>query len=453
MSNHFNIFSFYAIMINKIYQKGANLKVGFLTLGCKVNSFDTQTILEAFSNEGYEISDFNDICDIYVINSCCVTNESERKSKQMVRRARKKNPDAIVVLTGCLGETSTDSLKNLTEADIICGTQHREKIIDYINDFREKHTRIQKKEEYNKELSLGITKHQDKNRAFIKVQDGCNNFCAYCIIPYARGRIKSAKVDNIIAQVNTLTDAGYKEIVLTGIHLTSFFGDCGEDLIELIEAIDKNTNIQRLRLGSLEPGYITNNFLKRLTKIDSFCPHFHISLQSGDDKILKAMNRKYTAFEYKKVIENLRLHFPNASVTTDIIVGFPGETEENFKTTCNFVKEIKFAHVHVFPYSRKEGTKAANMPAQLTKKEKADRVHKLTKIAEKYEHEFLDSNIGKILSVLIEQQENGYYRGYSENYIDIKIKSEKEILGKIVSVKTSAREDNYLIGELLKHES
>lgn len=427
------------------------MKAAFYTLGCRVNSYDTQAMTELFKQNGYEITDADKKADVYVINTCAVTNESERKSKQIVRRLKKQNEDAIVVLTGCFAQSNFEEAKKVDSADIICGTHHREKIIDYINDFIKQKNKIYNIENDNEEFDkVGITTYEGKTRAFLKVQDGCNMFCTYCIIPYARGILKNASVKKVLSQIDALSKKGYKEVVITGIHIASYKADTGENLIDLMEIIDKENKIERLRLGSLEPKLLSEEFLNRLSKLKSFCPHFHISLQSGCDKTLKEMNRKYTTQEYINIVKRVRKYFKNPGITTDIIVGFPDETEEDFNITKEFTKEIGFSYVHIFPYSPKHGTPASTMPNQISKDIKNKRAKELKEIMEKKRAEFLDKMIGTTQYVLIEKKlQNKKYEGYSENYIYVELESEKDIFNKIVKVKITGKNDTHLKGEIL----
>lgn len=427
------------------------MKVGFYTLGCKVNSYDTQAMIELFQTSGYEVVSSSGICDIYVINTCSVTNESERKSRQMVRRFKNNNKEAIIVLTGCFAQTNLENAKKIEEADIICGTHKRERIVKYVEDFIKNKKRIIEIEKGDNVFEdLEITKYENRSRAFLKVQDGCNMFCSYCIIPFARGEVRCAKVSNVIKQIKTLVEGGYKEIVLTGIHLSSYKADTGETLIDLIELIDEETNIQRIRLSSLEPNVLTENFIKRLSKIKSFCPHFHISLQSGCDKILKDMNRRYTTDNYYKSVLNVRKYFENSTITTDIIVGFPGESEEEFLETVEFSKKVNFSFIHIFPYSRKNGTKAALCSEQVTKKVKSERAKKLKEVTKKLSDDFLKNQIGRKLEVLIERKlDKVTYEGYSKNYVKVIVESEEDIFNEIVNVKIKEKEKTFLYGEMI----
>lgn len=402
------------------------MKVAFYTLGCRVNSYDSNMMAELFRNEGFEICDYNDKADIYVINSCSVTNESERKSRQMVRRFKNNHPDCVVILTGCFPQSNIEQAKNLTEADIVCGTFEKMNIVNYALDFLKNKVRIVNVKEDNMSFeALPFCEFDGKTRATLKVQDGCNMFCSYCIIPYARGRSKSRSVKDILSQVKLIDEKGINEVVITGIHVASFRGENKEKLIDLIELINDNSTIARIRLGSLEPNLITEEFLERLYKIDKFCPSFHLSLQSGSDNVLRRMNRKYTSSEYEAIVNNIRKYYPLASITTDVIVGFPGESEEEFKQTVDFVKKINFSFVHIFPYSKKKGTKAELMENQIPKHIKEERAKILKKEVIGLKKDFINKNLNKVHYLLTEKKNSkGYITGYSENYIHCVIKDD-----------------------------
>ncbi|WP_294468311.1 tRNA (N(6)-L-threonylcarbamoyladenosine(37)-C(2))-methylthiotransferase MtaB [uncultured Anaerofustis sp.] len=427
------------------------MKAAFYTLGCRVNSYDTQAMIELFKTNGYEIVDSHEKADVYVINTCAVTNESERKSKQIVRRLKKQNENAITVLTGCFAESNFEEAKKVDSADIVCGTHKREKIIEYINEFKSKQNKVYNLEEDSREFDkVGITTYDGKSRAFIKVQDGCNMFCTYCIIPYARGVLKNASVEKVLSQINALSKKGYREVVITGIHVASYKADTGENLIDLLELIDKENKVDRIRLGSLEPKLLTDTFLNRLSKLKSFCPHFHISLQSGCDKTLKEMNRKYTTEEYMEIVQRVRKYFDDPGITTDIIVGFPNETDEDFEITKEFTDKVGFSYVHIFPYSPKHGTPASEMNNQITKEVKSKRAKELKEVMENKREDFLNDMIGKREKVLIEKKLNDdMYEGYSENYIYVEVRSDKDIFNKIVDVRITGKTPTHLRGEII----
>lgn len=427
------------------------MKAAFYTLGCRVNSYDTQAMIELFKTNGYEIVDSHEKADVYVINTCAVTNESERKSKQIVRRLKKQNENAITVLTGCFAESNFEEAKKVDSADIVCGTHKREKIIEYINEFKSKQSKVYNLEEDSREFDkAGITTYDGKSRAFIKVQDGCNMFCTYCIIPYARGVLKNASVEKVLSQIDALSKKGYREVVITGIHVASYKADTGENLIDLLELIDKENKVDRIRLGSLEPKLLTDTFLNRLSKLKSFCPHFHISLQSGCNKTLREMNRKYTTEEYMEIVQRVRKYFDDPGITTDIIVGFPNETDEDFEITKEFTDKVGFSYVHIFPYSPKHGTPASEMNNQITKEVKSKRAKELKEVMENKREYFLDDMIGKREKVLIEKKLNDdMYEGYSENYIYVEVKSDKDIFNKIVDVRITEKTPTHLRGEII----
>ena len=339
----------------------------------------------------------------------------------------------------------------MDSADIVCGTHKREKIIDYINEFKAKQNKVYNLEGDSKEFDkTGITTYDGKSRAFIKVQDGCNMFCTYCIIPYARGILKNASVEKVLSQIDALSKKGYREVVITGIHVASYKADTGENLIDLLELIDKENKIDRIRLGSLEPKLLTDTFLKRLGKLKSFCPHFHISLQSGCDKTLKEMNRKYTTKEYMEIVNRVRKYFDDPGITTDIIIGFPNETDEDFEVTKDFTDKVGFSYVHIFPYSPKHGTPASEMENQIPKEVKTKRAKELKEVMEDKRKDFLNNMIGKQEKVLIEKKlEDNIYEGYSENYIYVEVKSDKDIFNQIVNVKITEKTQTHLRGEII----
>jgi len=342
-------------------------KVAFYTLGCKVNQYETNAMIEQFINKGYEIVEFEDKADIYIINTCTVTNMADRKSRQMLRRVKETNKEAILVACGCYAQVAKEELKNITEIDLIYGTNEKNKIAEYIEEYinsKSEKNEIVTDVMYQKEfLDFGTTLYTEKTRAVIKVQDGCDRFCSYCIIPYARGRVRSRKPESIIDEITKITSEGIKEVVITGIHVASYGKDFKEKigLIDLLEEINKIEGIKRIRLGSIEPTIITEEFLTRLTKLEKICDHFHLSLQSGCDETLKRMNRRYTTEEFKRSTLLLKKAYPNVALTTDIIVGFPGETDEEFEKTYGFLKDIDFYKMHIFKYSPRKGTKAAVM--------------------------------------------------------------------------------------------
>ena len=422
-------------------------KVALHNLGCKVNSYELEAMQQLLEQAGYEIVPFEPGADVYVINTCTVTNIADRKSRQMLHKAKKMNPDAVVVATGCYVQTDEGKLEKDEAVDLVLGNNQKKNIVEVLADFEREHQRqahiikINQTKEYEE---LEISHTAEHVRAYIKVQDGCNQFCTYCIIPYARGRVRSREKENILNEVHKLAKAGYKEVVLTGIHLSSYGVDFPEDkketLLSLIQAVNEVEGIQRIRLGSLEPGIVTEEFAKELSSMSKVCPHFHLSLQSGCDTTLERMNRRYRSTEYKARCELLRKYFGNPALTTDVIVGFPMETEEDFQASYDFVKDIHFYETHIFKYSRRHGTKAAAMPGQLTEAEKAVRSDKMLELHQKRAAEYEISLLGKTLEVLLEEEVEidgkAYYLGHSREYVKVAVlKTEEYGVNDILAVK------------------
>ena len=435
--------------------------VAFCTLGCKVNQYETNAMIDQFINKGYTIKEFNEKADIYIINTCTVTNMADRKSRQMLRRVKEINKNALVVACGCYAQVAKEELEKIPEIDLIYGTNEKNKIAEYIEEYQktyQKGTEVSKGNVpngkvtdvmYQKEfLDFGTTDYTEKTRAVIKVQDGCDRFCSYCIIPYARGHVRSRKIESVVEEVTKIAQKGIKEVVITGIHVASYGKDFKEkkELIDLLEEINKIDGIERIRLGSLEPTLINEDFLERLTKLEKICDHFHLSLQSGCDETLKRMNRRYTTEEFKNTAELLRKAYPNVSLTTDIIVGFPGETEEEFNKTYEFLKDINFYQMHVFKYSPRKGTKAAVMANQIDGKLKEERSNKLIELSHQNEIEHNKKEIGKELEVLWEEQDGEYIKGHTTNYKVVKIPY-KPIENTITKVKIERLENLELIGK------
>lgn len=415
-------------------------KVAFFTLGCKVNQYETNAMIQQFLKKKYEIVEFEEKADIYIINTCTVTNMSDRKSRQMLRRAKQVNNNSIVVIVGCYSQINKQELETIEEVDLILGNNEKNKIVEIIEKYLEEknktETYVEDINEQKEFLDFGTVTYTEKTRAVIKVQDGCNNFCTYCLIPYARGRIRSRKMESIISEVSEIVKKGIKEIVITGIHIASYGKDLYENirLIDLLEELNKVEGLKRIRLGSLEPKIITENFVERLSKLEKICDHFHLSLQSGCDETLKRMNRKYNTEEFEEGVNLLRKTFPNVALTTDIIVGFPGETEEEFEETYKFLRKIKFAKMHVFKYSPRTGTVAAKMPNQIDGNKKEERSKKLIELSSKNEKEFLEKYVGKTVEVLFEEAEGEFVKGHTTNYIIVKEKG-KKLENKITTVK------------------
>lgn len=409
-------------------------KVAFHTLGCKVNIYETEAMQELMQRAGYSIVDFDDKADIYVVNTCSVTNMADRKSRQMLHKAKKDNPEAIVVAVGCYVQAAAKSIKQDEKIDIIIGNNMKNKIADIINNYYEHQDPdtvdisgdfvldISKIKEYEE---FRVLKHKEHTRAFIKIQDGCNQFCSYCIIPYTRGRVRSRSIEEIEKEVRDLVNVGYKEVVLTGIHISSYGLDFEEKikLIELVEAVAKIEGVKRLRISSLEPRVVTEEFVKRLSKLENFCPHFHLSLQSGSDTTLKAMSRRYSALEFKEGVRLIRKYFDMPALTTDIIAGFPSETKEDFIESLEYIKDIEFFELHVFPYSKREGTKAATMKETLGNKDKTRRVNLLLAMQKPITRKFLEDKLGCEVEVLIEDEfeheGRRYILGHSKEYIKV----------------------------------
>ena len=385
-----------------------NKTVAFHTLGCKVNSYDTEAMMEIFEKAGYRIVGFAEYADVYVVNTCTVTHLGDRKSRNMMRKARRANPDAVIVAVGCYVQVAPDEVQAIEEVDLIIGTKNRADIVADIEAYQKDKTQnnfvsdIMREHHYE---DLNITETKGKTRAFLKVQEGCNQFCTYCIVPFARGPVRSRPVDAVLSEVKRVAAHGYAEVVLTGIHIASYGVDLGDgvDLLSLIRAVDKVEGVKRIRLGSLEPLLLTEEFVQGLSEIKTFCPHFHLSLQSGCDTVLSRMGRKYTTAQYAEIVKRVRRAFDYPAITTDIMVGFPGETEEEFETTLAFVEQIHFYQVHVFKYSRRKGTKADAFQGQVPEDIKTERSHRLTQRARACEQDFLKANAGRKVPVLYER--------------------------------------------------
>ncbi len=427
-------------------------KVAFCSLGCKVNQYETNAMAQKFIEHGYEVVEFDEYADVYIVNTCTVTNVADRKSRQMLRRAKEINKDATLVACGCYAQVAKDELKKIPEIDLIIGNNEKNDIIQIV----ENHVSQKGAEDLVSDVmykldyvELGTTTYTEKTRAVIKVQDGCDRFCSYCLIPYARGHIRSRKIENVIEEIKKVVEEGINEVVITGIHIASYGRDFkGENigLIDLLEKINKIQGLHRIRLGSIEPTIVTDEFVERLSKLDKICDHFHLSLQSGCTETLKRMNRRYTTEEFKAVTKRLRAKFPNAALTTDIIVGFPGETDEEFNTTYEFLKEIAFYKMHIFKYSQRKGTKAAVMPNQVDGKIKEERSKKLIELSNENEYNYNKKYIGKQVEVLFEEREGEYLKGHTTNYIVVKHKTDKDdLINKIAKVTVSEAKQDCLM--------
>lgn len=427
-------------------------KVAFCSLGCKVNQYETNAMAQKFIKHGYEVVEFDEYADVYIVNTCTVTNVADRKSRQMLRRAKEINKDATLVACGCYAQVAKEELKKIPEIDLIIGNNEKNDIIQIVeNHIAQKGAEdlvsdVMYKLDY---VELGTTTYTEKTRAVIKVQDGCDRFCSYCLIPYARGHIRSRKIENVIEEIKKVVEEGINEVVITGIHIASYGRDFkGENigLIDLLEEINKIQGLHRIRLGSIEPTIITDEFVERLSKLDKICDHFHLSLQSGCTETLKRMNRRYTTEEFKAVTKRLRAKFPNVALTTDIIVGFPGETDDEFNTTYEFLKEIAFYKMHIFKYSQRKGTKAAVMPNQIDGKIKEERSKKLIELSNENEYNYNKKYIGKQVEVLFEEREGEYLKGHTTNYIVVKHKTDKDdLINKIAKVTVSEAKQDCLM--------
>lgn len=409
--------------------------VAFCTLGCKVNQYETNAMMQKMIEAGYEVVDFETKADIYIINTCTVTNMADKKSRQMLRRVKEINPEAILVAVGCYAQVAKEKLEQIPEIDLILGINEKNDIVKYVEQ-ASKNTYVSDVLHQTEFLDFGDVTYTEKTRVVIKVQDGCNQFCSYCIIPYARGRIRSRKPESVIKEITDVAKEGIKEVVITGIHIASYGKDFNTEyrLIDLLEEIQKVDGIQRIRLGSLEPTLITEEFVTRLKKLSKICDHFHLSLQSGCDETLKRMNRKYTTDQFRHVVELLRNAYPEVHLTTDVIVGFPGETEEEFNKTYEFLKEIKFYKMHVFKYSPRSGTVAAKMPNQIDGNIKEERSNKLIELSDENEKEYNQKYIGKEVEVLLEEREGEYLKGHTTNYMVVKMKTNENLENTIQKV-------------------
>ena len=414
-------------------------KVALHNLGCKVNSYETEAMSQLLANAGYEIVPFSEKADVYIVNTCSVTNMADRKSRQMLHKAKKMNEGAIVVATGCYVQTASEKIAEDLSIDIIVGNNKKKEIVEILQEYFREHKKnyvidINKTDEYEDLEIATVTEH---TRAHLKIQDGCNNFCSYCIIPYARGRIRSRKMDSIKDELERLANNGFKEVVFTGINL-SCYDDNGKKLIDVIELAENTEGIERIRLGSLDPEVVTEEFAHRLSKVTKICPHFHLSMQSGCDTTLKAMNRHYTSEEYYNKCMLLREKFINPAFTTDVIVGFPQESDEDYATTREFVKKVGFSELHVFKYSRRDGTVAAKMIGQVDETIKSKRSEDLISVGESLKENYRKEKIGEKVSVLFEEEKeiNGikYQVGHTKEYIEVAVETKENLAGKIEEV-------------------
>lgn len=430
--------------------------VAFFTLGCKVNKYETEAMIELFQKENYELVSFDEYSDVYVINTCTVTNLGDRKSRQMIRRAKKINPNSIVVVVGCYVQTAPEEVKAIEGVNIIVGTDQRSKIIELIHRFEEEEMTVNAVDDImNVKTFEELSVHQleGRTRAYLKIQEGCNQYCSYCIIPYARGSIRSRKPENIMNEVKKLVDNGFKEIVLTGIHVASYGKDLEDiNLLKIIEMVHTIEGLKRIRLSSVEPSIITKEFVSKIKSLPKICPHFHLSLQSGCDATLKRMNRKYDSDKYRRAVALLKENIEDIALTTDIIVGFPGETEEEFEQSYKFVKEIGFSQIHVFKYSQRKGTPAAKMKNQINPTIKDERSHTMILLGEEMNKNFLSKQVGNTLEVLFENLFNNkkdIYEGYTPNYLKVSAFSKENIENHILNVHIKELKKDILKGEIL----
>ncbi len=430
------------------------MKAAIYTLGCKVNQYESQALGELLTQNGYTLTDVRDDADVYIINSCTVTAEADRKTRQHVRKFKREHPNSIVVLTGCMPQAFPEDAAALSEADIVIGNKNNGRLLELLDTYQKFGNRVVKILPHkNKELfsSTVISSFEERTRAFVKIQDGCNRFCSYCIIPYARGRVRSKPLNDIRKELETLAAAGYREVVLVGINLSSYGQDNGHSFAEAVELACSVPGIDRVRLGSLEPDHLTDAVLERLSKCENLCPQFHISLQSGCDKTLKAMNRHYNTEAFCTLCMKLRTLFPDCTLSTDVMVGFCGESDEDFEESISFVKEIGFEKIHVFPYSVRTGTRAETMGDHLPKQIKEERAARMLKLGEELRAAYLQAQIGKKTSVLFEStQRNGAWIGCTANYTPVSVQSEEPLVGKILPVEiTGASGDECCLGRLI----
>lgn len=432
-------------------------KAALHNLGCKVNAYETEAMQQILENAGYEIVPFSEYADVYVINTCSVTNMADRKSRQMLHRAKKMNPDAVVVGAGCYVQTKEAQALLDDTIDIVLGNNRKHELLSLLEEYEREHRKCHSLTDINHEKQeyeeLFLEKTAEHTRAFIKVQDGCNQFCSYCIIPFARGRVRSRDAKDVLQEIKRLAERGFKEVVLTGIHLSSYGTDTGDSLLHLIQQVHEIEGIERIRLGSLEPRIVTEEFVQALASMEKICPHFHLSLQSGCDETLKRMNRRYDTKEYEAGADLLRKYFTHPAITTDVIVGFPGETDEEFETTKQYLEHIHFYEMHIFQYSKREGTKAAAMPDQVPEQVKKERSNILLELERKMSEEYRQYYCGKCETALMEEtfvyEGEEYYTGYTKEYVKVAVKSRENMENCFVTGKITRHltEDIYLMVE------
>ena len=424
-----------------------------LTLGCKVNQYESEAMAELFEKNGYiQVDNDTDVADVYIVNTCTVTNLSDRKSRQYIRRAKRENPDSTVAVVGCYAQVAPKEVEKIEGVDVVIGTSERSKIVDLIEEAKEEDKKINIVRDIKKDRDFQFIKIDEnfhKTRSYMKVQDGCNRYCTYCIIPYARGTIRSRRIGDCVREAIRLANAGYKEIILTGIHVGSYGVDLGPvRLIDLIEDIAEVDGIERIRLSSVEPNIISEDFMRRAIACSKLCDHFHLSLQSGSNKVLKDMNRHYNREEFIEKTKIIKKYMPYAGLTTDIIVGFPGESDEDFEDSMSIVREVEFSKVHVFKYSKRKNTPAADRADQVDGNIKIKRSEELIKLQDQYLKKFREKNMPRTLKVLFEEFDQGYYFGYTDNYIRVKVKSDKDLINKILDVRLVDNKE-VALGELV----
>ena len=429
------------------------MKAKIITLGCKVNQYESEAMLEALLNGGFQEAASHEEADLVVVNSCTVTATSDQKVRQTLRRAKKENPGAVTVLTGCMPQAFPEEASALLEADIVLGNARRSdllpRVLEYLSS-KQRIVDIAPHEQGETFERMAVSAFHGRTRAFLKIEDGCDRFCSYCIIPYARGRVRSKPLEDLRAEVKALGEQGNKEVVLTGINLPAYGKELGLHLCDAVEAACQAEGIRRVRLGSLEPEQLTEEVIARMAKEEKLCPQFHLSLQSGCDQTLRRMNRHYTTEEYRQIVENLRAAFPNCAITTDIMVGFAGETEEEFQASLAFAREISFAKVHVFAYSRRPGTRAYDAPDQVSNKVKEERSRRMIELTKQTQKEFLQAQVGRVEEVLFEQaKEQGVWEGYTPNYTHVLVPSGKELSGQLLPVELQQVQGESCVGKIL----
>lgn len=432
------------------------MKVAFETLGCRVNQYETEAMIEKFIKSGYDIVNFGELADVYVINTCTVTNMGDKKSRQMISRARRTNSKAIIAVVGCYSQIAPEKVSKISGVDIVIGTRNKGDIVEKVEEYICKKEQIILVEDVMKNNvfeELNIENYRNKTRAFLKIQDGCNNFCSYCLIPFARGGVCSKEPKKVIKEIKKLVENGFKEVTLSGIQIALYGTDSKDNLglIDLLEEVDKIEGIERVRIGSISPKYFKDEIIDRFSKLKKLCPHFHLSLQSGCDETLRRMNRGYTTEEYKHIVQKLREKIKDVSITTDIIVGFPGESEEEFKKTYEFLEEIKLSKMHIFKYSPRVGTKACEIKEQIDGNIKDKRSNSLINLNKKLEKDFTNKFLKKELKVLYEEKSNleeNSYEGYTPNYIKVVTKSNMNLQGKIVNTIIKDVKEDYVLGKL-----